>query len=83
VSVLTMLATAGAVAGLLVGASGHRGAVARGYRWLAAAAAFWLAGLVITALAGPIGITVGTLSLADFPPLLGLASAAAGVMVLA
>jgi diguanylate cyclase (GGDEF)-like protein len=78
-----MLATAGAVAGLLVGASGHTGAVARGYRWLAAAAAFWLAGLLITVFAGPIGISAGTLSLADMPPLLGLATAAAGVMVLA
>ncbi|HEX9039417.1 MAG TPA: EAL domain-containing protein [Trebonia sp.] len=82
-SILTMLATAGAVAGLLVGAMGHTGAVARGYRWLAAAAAFWLAGLIITVLAGPIGSTVGTLSLADVPPLLGLATAAAGAMVLA
>ena len=43
-----MLATAGAVAGLLVGARRHAGAVARGYRWLAGAAAFWFAGLIIT-----------------------------------
>ena len=78
-----MIATAGAVAGLLVGARGHTGAVARGYRWLAGAAAFWFAGLIITVLAGPIGATAGTLSLADVPPLLGLATAAAGVMVLA
>jgi diguanylate cyclase (GGDEF)-like protein len=83
VSILTMLATAGAAAGLLVGARGHTGAVARGYRWLAMAAAFWFAGLIITVLAGPIGSTAGTLSLADVPPLLGLAAAAAGVMVLA
>jgi len=78
-----MLATAGAVAALLVGARRHTGAVARGYRWLAGAPAFWFAGLIITALAGPIGTTAGTLSLADVPPLLGLATAAAGVMVLA
>jgi diguanylate cyclase (GGDEF)-like protein len=78
-----MLATVGAVAGLLVGARGHTGAVARGYRWLAGAAGFWFAGLVITVLAGPIGTTAGTLSLADVPPLLGLATAAAGIMVLA
>jgi hypothetical protein len=83
VIVLTMLATAGAVAGLLVGASWHTGAVARGYRWLAAAVGFWLAGLIITMLAGPFGSTAGTLSLADAPALLGLATAAAGVMVLA
>jgi diguanylate cyclase (GGDEF)-like protein len=78
-----MLATAGAVAGLLVGARWHTGAVARGYRWLAGAMAFWFAGLIIAVLAGPIGTTAGTLSLADVPPLLSLASAAAGVMVLA
>ena len=78
-----MLATAGAAAGLLVGARWHTGAVARGYRWLGGAMAFWFAGLIITVLAGPIGSTAGTLSLADVPPLLGLATAAAGVMVLA
>jgi diguanylate cyclase (GGDEF)-like protein len=83
VSIVTMLATAGAVAGLLVGARRHTGAVARGYRWLAGAVGCWLAGLIITVLAGPIGSTAGTLSLADVPPLLGLATAAAGVMVLA
>src|SRR6202020_645536 len=62
---------------------GHTGAVARGYRWLAVAVAFYFAGLIITVLAGPIGATAGTLSLADVPPLLGLSTAAAGVMVLA
>ena len=82
-SVFTLLVTVCAVAGLLVGARWHTGAVARGYRWLAGAMAFWFAGLIITVLAGPIGSTAGTLSLADVPPLLGLATAAAGVMVLA
>ncbi len=49
-----MLATAGAVVGLLVGARRHTGAVARGYRWLGAAALFWFAGLIIAqVLAGP------------------------------
>ena len=42
-----MLATAGAVVGLLVGARRHTGAVARGYRWLGAAALFWFAGLIV------------------------------------
>ena len=42
-----MLATAGAVVGLLVGARRHAGAVARGYRWLGGAALFWFAGLII------------------------------------
>ena len=54
-SVLVMLATAGAAVGLFVGARRHVGQVARGYRWLCGAALFWLAGQV---LAGPLnGIT--------------------------
>jgi diguanylate cyclase (GGDEF)-like protein len=78
-----MLATAGAVVGLLVGARRHTGAVARGYRWLGAAALFWFAGLVVEqVLAGP-GLSGEPLSLADVAPLLALATAAAGVMVLA
>ncbi|HEY1665196.1 MAG TPA: EAL domain-containing protein [Trebonia sp.] len=82
-SVLAMLATAGAVVGLLVGARRHTGAVARGYRWLGAAAVFWFAGLIISqALAGS-GPSGEPLSLADVAPLLGLATAACGVMVLA
>ena len=76
-----MLATAGAVAGLLLGARHHAGPVGRGYRWLAAAALFWLAGLVVTqVLAGPLSSPP---SLADVAPLLALGTAAAGVMVLA
>ena len=78
-----MLATAGAVAGLLTGATRHAGAVARGYRWLAGAAAFWFAGLVVTRVLGPLSSSGGQLSLADVAPLLALAAAAAGVMVLA
>jgi diguanylate cyclase (GGDEF)-like protein len=77
-----MLATAGAVIGLLVGARRHAGTVARGYTWLAGAAVFWCAGLVLDqVLAGP--VASGPLSLADVAPLLALATAATGVMVLA
>jgi diguanylate cyclase (GGDEF)-like protein len=77
-----MLATAGAVIGLLIGARRHVGAVARGYRWLGGAALFWFAGLIIDeVLAGP--TSSGPLSLADVAPLLALATAATGVMVLA
>ena len=76
-----MLATAGAVVGLLAGARRHDGAVARGYRWLAGAALFWCAGLIISqVLLSP---TAGPLGLADVAPLLALATAATGVMVLA
>jgi diguanylate cyclase (GGDEF)-like protein len=75
-----MLATAGAAIGLLVGARRHAGQVARGYRWLGGAALFWFAGQV---LAGPLNSSPGPLSLADVAPLLALATAATGVMVLA
>jgi diguanylate cyclase (GGDEF)-like protein len=78
-----MLATAGAVVGLLVGARRHTGAVARGYRWLGAAALFWFAGLIIAQVLAGSGASGEPLSLADVAPLLALASAAAGVMVLA
>jgi len=77
-----MLATVGAAVGLLIGARRHTGPVARGYRWLGGAALFWFAGLIITqVLAGP--VSSGPLSLADVAPLLALATAATGVMVLA
>ncbi|HEX3515923.1 MAG TPA: bifunctional diguanylate cyclase/phosphodiesterase [Trebonia sp.] len=82
-SVLAMLATAGAVVGLLVGARQHAGAVARGYRWLGAAAVFWFAGLIISQVLAGSGPSGEPLSLADVAPLLGLATAACGVMVLA
>ncbi len=79
-----MLAAAGAVVALWAGATRYTGTVARGYRWLGGAAFFWFAGLIISqVLAGPISSTGLTLSLADVAPLLALASAAAGVMVLA
>jgi diguanylate cyclase (GGDEF)-like protein len=78
-----MLATAGAVVGLLVGARRHTGAVARGYRWLGAAGLFWFAGLIIAQVLAGSGPTAEPLSLADVAPLLGLATAACGVMVLA
>src|ERR1700742_3274749 len=78
-----MLATAGAVVGLLVGARRHTGAVARGYRWLGAAALFWFAGLIVAQVLAVPGTTGEPLSLADVAPLLALAAAAAGVMVLA
>lgn len=77
-----MLVTASAVFGLFAGARRHVGTVARGYRWLGAAALFWFAGLVTAqVLAGP--VSSGPLSLADVAPLLALATAATGVMALA
>src|SRR5215471_9462738 len=84
VSVLAMLAMAGAAVSLWAGAARHSGPVARGYRWLSAAALFWCAGLIIdTVLAGPLSSSAAPLSLADVAPLLALAAAATGVLVLA
>ncbi len=76
-----MLAAAGAVVALWAGARRHSGPVARGYRWLGGAALFWFAGLIVdSVLAGSLSSGPG---LADVAPLLALASAATGVMVLA
>ena len=58
--------------------------MARGYRWLGGAALFWFAGLIVLPGAGRAAQLAGPpLSLADVAPLLALASAAIGVMVLA
>ena len=79
-----MLAMAGAAVSLWAGAARHSGPVARGYRWLSVAALFWCVGLIMdTVLAGPLSSSAAPLSLADVPPLLALAAAATGVMVLA
>jgi diguanylate cyclase (GGDEF)-like protein len=79
-----MLAAAGAVVALWAGATRYTGTVARGYRWLGGAALFWFAGLIVSqVLSGPISSTGLPLSLADVAPLLALACAAVGVMVLA
>jgi diguanylate cyclase (GGDEF)-like protein/PAS domain S-box-containing protein len=79
-----MLTMAGAAVSLWVGAARHSGPVARGYRWLSAAALFWCVGLIMdTVLAGPLSSSAVPLSLADVAPLLALAAAATGVMVLA
>jgi diguanylate cyclase (GGDEF)-like protein/PAS domain S-box-containing protein len=80
---LTMLAAAGAVVGLWVGATRHYGTVARGYRWLGGAALFWTAGLIVdTFPAGPLSSSAASLSLADVAPLLALAALGTGIMVL-
>jgi diguanylate cyclase (GGDEF)-like protein len=82
-SVLGMLAWFAAAASLWLGARGHEGAVARGYRWLAGAAALYCAGLVLAqVLGGALNPTSG-LSLTDLPSLLALACAAVGITMLA
>ena len=79
-SVLSMVAAATAVVALWVGARKYSGPVARGYRWLGGVALFWLVGQVLSAtLTGPPSMS---LSMADYPPLLALASLAIGIMVI-
>jgi len=78
-----MLAMAGAVVALWAGARRHSGPVARGYRWLGGAALFWFVGLIVDrVLAGQLSSSAAP-SLADVAPLLALAAAATGIMVLA
>jgi len=79
-----MLASAGAVVGLWAGATRYSGPVARGYRWLGGGALFWFVGLIVSqVLSVQLSSTGLPLSLADVAPLLALACAAIGVMVLA
>jgi diguanylate cyclase (GGDEF)-like protein len=83
-AVLATLAAAGAAVALWVGAGRHGATVARGYRWLAAAALFWGVGIIMQlALAGSLGSSGAPLSLADVAPLLALGVTAVGIMVLA
>jgi diguanylate cyclase (GGDEF)-like protein len=81
-SVLGMLAWCAAAVSLWLGARGHDGAIARGYRWLAGAAALYCAGLIIIQLTGGTLNPAPGLSFTDLPPLLALAAAAAGIAVL-
>jgi len=81
-SVLGMLAWCAAAVSLWLGARGHDGAIARAYRWLAGAAALYCAGLIITQLGGGALNPAPGLSFTDLPPLLALATAAAGIAVL-
>jgi len=83
VAILATLAAAGAAVGLWAGARRHEATVARGYRWLAGAALFWCAGLILeVVMAGSLGSS-GAPGLADVAPLLALGTAAVGIMTLA
>jgi diguanylate cyclase (GGDEF)-like protein len=82
-NILGLLVSCAAAVSLWVGASRHEGATARGYRWLAGAAAFWFAGLLADQLfAGSFGGS-GPLSLADVAPLLAMGPFIFGVTALA
>jgi diguanylate cyclase (GGDEF)-like protein len=82
-SVLGMLAWFAAAVSLWLGARQHNGAFARGYRWLAGAAALYCAGLITQQVLGSALSPGSGLSFADLPPLLAVVAAAVGIVLLA
>ena len=80
--VLGMLAWFAAAVSLWLGARRYQGAVARGYRWLAAGAALYCSGLVVQGILGGTLNPAPGLSFTDLPPLLALAAVAIGIAVL-
>jgi len=81
-TVLGMLAWCAAAVSLWLGARRYDSAVARAYRWLAAGAALYCAGLVIQGVHGGTLNPAPGLSFTDLPPLLALAAAAVGTAML-
>jgi diguanylate cyclase (GGDEF)-like protein/PAS domain S-box-containing protein len=81
-SVLGMLAWFAAAVSLWLGARRHAVAFARGYRWLAAAAALYCAGLITQQVLGSALSPESGLSFADLPSLLAVVVAAVGIVVL-
>ena len=82
-SVLGMLAWCAAAVSLWLGARRYDSAVGRAYRWLAAGAALYCAGLVIQGILGGTLNPAPGLSFTDLPSLLALAAAAVGIAMLA
>ena len=79
-----MLAAAGAAVSLWLGADRYPGPVRRAYRWFAAAAALWGAGVIAAQeLAVPVGAAAVPLSFGDLPSLLALPVVAVGFAALA
>jgi len=81
-SVLGMLAWFAAAVSLWLGARRYTHAFARGYRWLAGAAALYCAGLITQQVLGSALSPESGLSFADLPPLLAVAAAAVGIVML-
>jgi diguanylate cyclase (GGDEF)-like protein/PAS domain S-box-containing protein len=81
-TVLGMLAWCAAAVSLWLGARRYEGAVARGYRWLAAGAALYCSGLVVQGILGGTLNPAPGLSFTDLPPLLALAAIAVGIAML-
>src|ERR1700730_6869996 len=73
-----MLAWFAAAVSLWLRAPPQASAFARGYRWLAGAAALYCAGLIIQQVLGSALSPGSGLSFADLPPLLAVAAAAVG-----
>jgi len=82
-SVLGMLAWFAAAVSLWLGARRYDGAVGRAYRWLAAGAALYCAGLVLQGILGGTLNPATGLSFTDLPPLLALTAVAVGIAMLA
>ena len=81
-TVLGMLAWCAAAVSLWLGARRYDSAVARAYRWLAAGAALYCAGLVIQGILGGTLNPAPGLSFTDLPSLLALAAVAVGIAML-
>jgi diguanylate cyclase (GGDEF)-like protein/PAS domain S-box-containing protein len=81
-SVLGMLAWFAAAVSLWLGARRNSGAFARGYRWLAGAAALYCAALITQQILGSALTPESGLSFADLPSLLAVAVAAVGIVLL-
>ncbi len=81
-SVLGVLAWFAAAVSLWLGARRQASAFARGYRWLAGAAALYCAGLITQQVLGSALSPGSGLSFADLPPLLAVAVAAVGIVML-
>jgi len=77
-----MLAWFAAAVSLWLGARRQTSPFARGYQWLAGAAALYCAGLVIQQVTGSALSPGSGLTFADLPPLLGVAIAAVGIVAL-
>ena len=81
-TVLGMVAWFGAAVSLWLGARRYDSTLARGYRWLAAGAALYCAGLVVQGILGVSPNPAPDLSFTDLLPLLALAAAAVGTAML-
>ncbi len=78
-----MLAWLAAAVSLWLGARRHSSGSARGFRWLAGAAALYCVGLIIAQVLGANDSPGSGLSFADLPSLLAVAVAAVGIWTLA